>query len=352
MKINYRKDVWKVYDFFLLLRFIADETFEDTFYENYSVKLNKKVQKFITRMRKEIDYDNEHVKFFFHEDTRRVFHIMSYKKMRDINTLDEALRIYEELKEDEIRFEVFFDYYVNSPEWDGVIDEDRIRGFYKDEKSIIDFIGNLDITEESRWKLLKFIQNPKDTVHGFLKSLDKFIKVYNKEILKYESLMDEFAESIQERIDREGDNIFSDLLGNLMTPDYYENMEIRTSFVAFYGFRIDGMKEFPVISVGFDYLNAVEAMRGKDQENFVIKTISEITEETNFKILSVMKNSELYGKEICDKTGISKAVVSYHMGKLVNRGLINVRREGKKIFYSIKKDKLEDVIDSLKDYFI
>jgi len=51
--------------------------------------------------------------------------------------------------------------------------------------------------------------------------------------------------------------------------------------------------------------------------------------------------------EIYEKLHIEQASASHHLNILKNKGVLESKREGQKIFYSLKHDKLTGIIDSL-----
>ena len=51
--------------------------------------------------------------------------------------------------------------------------------------------------------------------------------------------------------------------------------------------------------------------------------------------------------EIYEKLNIEQPAASYHLNMLKNKGILESKREGKKIFYSLKHEKLEEIINSL-----
>jgi len=51
--------------------------------------------------------------------------------------------------------------------------------------------------------------------------------------------------------------------------------------------------------------------------------------------------------EIYEKLGIEQASASHHLNILKNKGILESKREGKMIFYSLKHDKLVEIIESL-----
>jgi DNA-binding transcriptional ArsR family regulator len=50
--------------------------------------------------------------------------------------------------------------------------------------------------------------------------------------------------------------------------------------------------------------------------------------------------------EIHKKLGIEQSAASHHLVILRDRGVLSCRREGKNIFYSLKHDKLKNILES------
>ena len=58
-------------------------------------------------------------------------------------------------------------------------------------------------------------------------------------------------------------------------------------------------------------------------------------------------NKRLCVTEIYEKLNIQQAEASHHLKILKNKGILESKREGKQIFYSLKHEKLNVIIDSL-----
>ncbi|NQV01963.1 MAG: helix-turn-helix transcriptional regulator [Bacteroidia bacterium] len=63
------------------------------------------------------------------------------------------------------------------------------------------------------------------------------------------------------------------------------------------------------------------------------------------EILSATKRLSV--TEIYEKLNIEQASASQHLNILKNKGVLGSKREGKKIFYSLKHEKLKKIISSL-----
>jgi len=58
-------------------------------------------------------------------------------------------------------------------------------------------------------------------------------------------------------------------------------------------------------------------------------------------------NKRLSVTEIYEKLNIEQASASHHLNILKNKGILESKREGKMIFYSLRHEKLMEIIDSL-----
>jgi DNA-binding transcriptional ArsR family regulator len=58
-------------------------------------------------------------------------------------------------------------------------------------------------------------------------------------------------------------------------------------------------------------------------------------------------NKRLSVTEIYEKLNIEQASASHHLNILKNKGILESKREGKMIFYSLKHDKLMEIMNSL-----
>jgi DNA-binding transcriptional ArsR family regulator len=73
-----------------------------------------------------------------------------------------------------------------------------------------------------------------------------------------------------------------------------------------------------------------------------------MADKTRQKILEMLEKKEMCVTEIVDSFNISQPTISHHLNILKNVGLVNVRKEGQLIYYSLNKDWLKECC---KDYF-
>ena len=78
-----------------------------------------------------------------------------------------------------------------------------------------------------------------------------------------------------------------------------------------------------------------------------IKLLKALADDTRFKIIEYLLESEKCVCEIFPYVKRTQSTVSIHLGNLEDAGVLESRREGKKIFYKIKDKRVCDIIKAL-----
>ena len=79
-----------------------------------------------------------------------------------------------------------------------------------------------------------------------------------------------------------------------------------------------------------------------------IELLKAQADETRFKIIEHLLEGEKCVCEIFPHVKRTQSTVSIHLGNLEDAGILESRREGKKIFYKIKDKKVVKIIKLLK----
>ena len=78
-----------------------------------------------------------------------------------------------------------------------------------------------------------------------------------------------------------------------------------------------------------------------------IELLKALADETRFKIIEHLLEGEKCVCEIFPHVKRTQSTVSIHLGNLEDAGILESRREGKKIFYKIKDKRVCDVFKAL-----
>ena len=69
--------------------------------------------------------------------------------------------------------------------------------------------------------------------------------------------------------------------------------------------------------------------------NEMVQCLKALADENRLRILMLLRESELCGFELMGVLGLSQPLVSSHLGVLRSAGLVEARREGKRMRYSL-----------------
>lgn len=67
-----------------------------------------------------------------------------------------------------------------------------------------------------------------------------------------------------------------------------------------------------------------------------------LSDETRQKILEMLQEREMCVSDIVESFNISQPTVSHHLNILKNVGLVESRKEGKLVFYSINQENVDE----------
>jgi len=72
---------------------------------------------------------------------------------------------------------------------------------------------------------------------------------------------------------------------------------------------------------------------------------------TRIAILEVLREGELPAGAIQERLGVEQANVSQHLAILRSRQIVNSRKQGNQVFYSLRNKVLIKVLDLMRQYF-
>ncbi|MDD2486754.1 MAG: metalloregulator ArsR/SmtB family transcription factor [Candidatus Gracilibacteria bacterium] len=83
-----------------------------------------------------------------------------------------------------------------------------------------------------------------------------------------------------------------------------------------------------------------------------IKTFTSISQINRIQIICLLKETPTMPvNDIVEKLGLRQNLVSHHLGELKKVGILEGKRSGKQIFYSINKIFYKKFVDGMNDFF-
>lgn len=83
-----------------------------------------------------------------------------------------------------------------------------------------------------------------------------------------------------------------------------------------------------------------------------LKILKLLSDRSKYEILSYTKDKKAYGAELAQVLGITTATVSYHTSELVASGLLNMEKQGNRIYYSQNQKSVSELMEMLKKTLI
>ncbi|MBT8213696.1 MAG: metalloregulator ArsR/SmtB family transcription factor [Acidimicrobiia bacterium] len=67
-------------------------------------------------------------------------------------------------------------------------------------------------------------------------------------------------------------------------------------------------------------------------------------------ILNTLRDGERSVTEICDELALPQANVSQHLAILRDKGMVERRKEGQRVYYRVTSDKIVQALDLLREF--
>ena len=75
-----------------------------------------------------------------------------------------------------------------------------------------------------------------------------------------------------------------------------------------------------------------------------------LSDENRLKILELLKEKPCNASELLDEMDFGQSTLSHHMKILLNAEVVQARKQGKWIIYSLKKEAFENMRDWMRIY--
>ena len=81
------------------------------------------------------------------------------------------------------------------------------------------------------------------------------------------------------------------------------------------------------------------------------KIFKALSDERRLRILEVLQNGEKCTCTLTDEVNMPQSSLSYHMKILVSVGIVEMRNEGKYVFYSLRPEIIRQFLHEIEDMF-
>lgn len=258
------------------------------------------------------------------------------------------IRALDELEEEE----AFFDTLTLS---------ERLNARCEDTKAPIDekladftdYIKSLQMEDGMRWQILFALLHPQD----HKRKIFDLLRYVRRNLARYETELEDIFRRRRAEIeayDRKspvdtvmiGESTYQfsrEVLPEEMTMLLYDPFSIR-------GLIDQNGQSWFIIGAFFPY-HPVPTPRQEMKKKDVMAYGKILADGNKLEILRLLSHKEYINRELADTLKLSTATISYHMSVLTDLQLVNTTLSANKVIYSLNRQKMEDTMMRLSDYF-
>jgi len=211
---------------------------------------------------------------------------------------------------------------------------------------IIDALSQTELSPNDCWQFLRLIQQPKQQLIHLAQIIRKNIPAYEHALLSIEKpltkRMESFVkmrqkslhggEAVESLLLTLGEDVIHTVVPMLVSPMVSLNVD-GTSYMGLY---FD------------DVLQMIENSKKAYSSNPMLKAIGD---SSKFDILTTLNRTPMYNLELAEHLGLSAATVSHHMQILIVQGLVSVEKRDGRVYYTLEKKPIRDLIEELQTVF-
>ena len=205
--------------------------------------------------------------------------------------------------------------------------------------NIIEFIKELDLKEDTKWKLMIILNDPKKYYKSLIKTIEDNRNAYREAYKAVEKSLSKLISNYIKYVNSDKCEVLNNVIKN---HDSKINIIPTLSF----GTSLFEFKNTYFVGVLYEitYNEYVNSMGNKGELILKLKALSD---KSKLEIISLLKTEPKYSLEIAEALDLTPATVSYHMGSLLECGMVVVEKKQGKVYYNLNKTGLKNFIDEL-----
>ncbi len=217
-----------------------------------------------------------------------------------------------------------------------------------DSETLAKFVdANRDIPKEDKWDVFRFVSNPENSKENLL----KIFEIHQKQFEKTEKHVGDLAVSFERDLKTAVKNREYDFTRRLTMKLFQEGKQ-NPILLAPSVFMEDNViawedGEIHWVATGYEHLGTV--VKSLDTKSESLGLLKILADESRLRIIKLLSEREYRNAEIADLLELTKPTISHHMNAMCFFGIVNARRDGNRIYYSVDRQTLKKLFDGIVD---
>lgn len=218
--------------------------------------------------------------------------------------------------------------------------DDVVSSFLESEEEIIVALGASELSDQAKWQISVLVQQPKQKLTPIIEAVNANLAAFEYAYSKLETEIAPLLTQLEDQLEK----------GEL-TPFLHQTLALNPHF------EIIPSLAMPLVVIAFEEYCFVGLMLNRafpgqskpltDAEAVIVA--KSLSDSSKLEILRALKNDKLYSLEIAQKLDLTPATISHHMNMLLSAGLVEVTKEGNRVYYRLCADGVKRYRNWLND---
>ncbi|MCS4454387.1 winged helix-turn-helix domain-containing protein [Clostridium botulinum] len=267
---------------------------------------------------------------FFDEDDESIFMLIAFVLINN----KELIYSLDNITDDQFK-SIILDVYNE------ISEEERTIDSISTLNNTIEFLKELDLKENTKWKLMIILNEPKKYYKSLIKIIENNKIAYNQACKAIEKPLSKLISNYIKYVNSDKCEVLNNIIKNndsniIIIP----TLTFGTSLFEFKNTYFMGLL-YEIICKEYIY-----SMGNKGELVLKLKALSD---KSKLEIISLLKAGPKYSLEIAEALKLTPATVSYHMGSLLECSMVVVEKKQGKVYYHLNKIGLKNFIDELNN---
>ena len=273
---------------------------------------------------------NENEVLFFEEDDASIFMLIAFVLINNKELMDSL----DTITDNQFK-SIILDVYNE------ISEEERTIDSISTLNNTIEFLKELDLKENTKWKLMIILNEPKKYYKSLIKIIEDNKSAYNQACKAVEKPLSKLIGNYIKYVNSNKCEVLNNIIKNndsniIIIP----TLAFSTSLFEFKNTYFMGLL-YEIIDKEYIY-----SMGNKGELVLKLKALSD---KSKLEIISLLKVGPKYSLEIAEALKLTPATVSYHMGSLLECSMVVVEKKQGKVYYHLNKVGLKNFIDELNN---
>lgn len=228
--------------------------------------------------------------------------------------------------------------------YNDIFEENRTVESINTLDSTMNFLKEVDVAEDTKWKLMIVLNNPREYYKSLIKVIKNNQKAYEE---AYKSIEKQLPKIMNNYI-RYIESNECDVLSNMIGPN---NLSVSVIPSLAFGVMLIEIKNNYFMGILYEliYKEYVNSMGNKGD---VVLKLKALGDKSKLEIISILKQGPKYSLEIADILKLTPATVSYHMSMLLEFNMVSIEKKQGKIYYHLNKESLKEFVNELNNILL